>query len=120
MPPFQAEALRDLAERLAECNGAVRLVANVLAMAASVSAELCEAGDRESPEASAPVPQRPASIPIRYLARTEPGSSLVVPAAGGEAIAYTEAPDSAHRIATALNLLAAIEEQEVKDAAAQG
>ena len=116
----QEDALRDLAERLAECNGAVRLVSTVMAMAAAAAAELCETAEQDEPPAPTTAPDRPTAVRVRYLARSEPGSSMVVPVGGGDAVAFTETPDTAKRIAYALDLLAAIEEQEAGNAAAQG
>ncbi len=64
----------------------------------------------ELPAAPA-VPVRPAAVPRRYGVRVESGAFLV--AAGQAApIAFAETKDAAEHVAAALNLAAAIEEQD--------
>lgn len=109
----QAEALRDLAERLAEIAGGARLVANALGTAAIAAGEMCEI----EPERAAARATRPTEIPVRFIARDETGSFSVSPLKG-DPLAYAETREAAERIAAALNLAAAIEENS--DAAAEG
>lgn len=110
----RADALRDLAERLAEANGAVRVVSTVLGMAAIAAAEMADA----EPE-DARMPARPATVQQRYRAVMDAGAFVVAPMRGGP-IAFAETQAAADRIAAALNLMAAVEEQEAGDAAAEG
>jgi hypothetical protein len=112
------EALRDLAERLAECNGAVRLVSTVMATAAAAAMELAQGFPESAPIQIQQPPERPATVPVRFIVRTEPGSFLVTPAASDEAIAYTQTVAQAEHVAEALNMLAAV--KEAHHALAQG
>lgn len=107
----RSEALRDLAERLAEANGAIRVVSTVLGMAAIAAAEM---SDAESADTAAP-PKRPASVAARFSAHADAGAHVVM--CGGAAVAFAETPEWAERVAAALNLAAAIDEQEPTDAA---
>lgn len=109
----RADALRDLAERLAECNGAVRVISTVLGTAAIAAAEMADGDVDDLP---APALARPETIPVRYAAKMDAGA-FVIASQRGDPIAFAETQAAAERVAVALNMLAAIEDQEAQNAA---